>query len=133
MNELTVNQGDTDHRAPPIKHQPRSRRYYFDAQTDDFAQRVRVNQTKLRSELKPYYDFIIFGSASSGSVVAGRLAENPDVDVPTVIEADRWMLNLGSERDWAFMGPPNPHLNGRILPSNTGKVLGGGSSINAVG
>lgn len=113
-------------------------------QTEEFAQRVRVNQTKLRSQLKSHYDFIVCGSGSSGSVVAGRLAENPDVDVllveaggsdevPNVMEAAQWLLNLGSERDWAFMGQPNPHLNGRSLPLSMGKVLGGGSSINAVG
>ena len=112
--------------------------------SEDFARRVRVNQTKLRSELKSHYDFIVCGSGSSGSVVAGRLAENPEVnvllieaggddDVPSVMEAAQWPLNLGSERDWAFMGQPNPHLNGRSVPLSMGKVLGGGSSINAVG
>ena len=113
-------------------------------QTEDFAQRVDLNQAKLRFALKPRYDFIVCGSGSSGSVVAGRLAENPNVsvllveaggtdEVPNVIEAAQWVLNLGSERDWAFTGQPNPHLKGRSLPLSSGKVLGGGSSINAVG
>ena len=49
--------------------------------SEAFAQRVRINQMKLTSQLKPHYDFIVCGSGSSGSVVAGRLAENPDIDV----------------------------------------------------
>src|SRR4030088_2926424 len=112
-------------------------------QTTDFVQRVRVNQAKLTSELRPHYDFIICGSGSSGSVVARRLAENPDVsvllleaggtdDVPSVMEAAQWPANLGSDRDWAFQAQPNPHLNGRSIPMNMGKVLGGGSSINVM-
>jgi choline dehydrogenase len=109
----------------------------------DFAERVRVNQAKLTSELKPHYDFVVCGSGSSGSVVARRLAENPDVnvllleaggsdDVPSVMEAGQWPANLGSDRDWAFQAQPNPHLNGRSIPMNMGKVLGGGSSINVM-
>src|ERR1700693_80517 len=110
---------------------------------EDFAERVRVNQTKLTSELEPHYDFIVCGSGSSGSVVARRLAENPNVnvlllegggivDVPSVFEAVQWPANLGSDRDWAFQAQPNPHLNGRSIPMNTGKVLGGESSINVM-
>jgi choline dehydrogenase len=112
------------------------------AQTD-FDKLVSLNQQKLSSELKPQYDFIVCGSGSSGSVVAGRLAENPDVsvllieaggsdDVPSVMEANQWHLNLGSERDWGFVGQPNRHLNGRSIPLSMGKVLGGGSSINVM-
>ena len=110
---------------------------------EKFAQRVSANQAKLISELKPHYDFIVCGSGSSGSVVARRLAENPEVsvllleaggndDVPSVMEAGQWPLNLGSDRDWAFQAQPNPHLNGRSIPMNMGKVLGGGSSINVM-
>jgi hypothetical protein len=30
-------------------------------QTEDFAQWVRVNQAKLTPELRPHYDFMVFG------------------------------------------------------------------------
>jgi choline dehydrogenase len=112
-------------------------------QSGSFVERVRANQRKLRSGLKSQYDFIVCGSGSSGSVVARRLAENPDVsvllleaggsdDVPSVTEAIRWFENLGTERDWKFVAQPNPHLKGRSIPLNMGKVLGGGSSINVM-
>src|SRR5215831_8469077 len=109
----------------------------------NFAERVHANQRNLRSNLKTQYDFIICGSGSSGSVVASRLAENPDVsvllleaggddDVPSVTDARQWVTNIGSERYWEFNAEPNPHLNGRAIPMGMGKVLGGGSSINAM-
>jgi choline dehydrogenase-like flavoprotein len=109
----------------------------------DFVESVSTNQQKLRSDLKAQYDFVVCGAGSSGSVVARRLAENQDVsvllleaggsdDVPSVIEASQWPLNLGTERDWAFQAEPNRHLNGRSIPMNMGKALGGGSSINAM-
>ncbi|MEH2236082.1 hypothetical protein [Nostoc sp.] len=80
---------------------------------DNFTDRVRSNQHKLTSELRHQYDFIVCGSGSSGSVVARRLAENPDVsvllleaggtdDVPSVVTANQWFMNLGSDRDWSF-------------------------------
>jgi choline dehydrogenase len=112
--------------------------------TVDFAERVRENQRKLRDGLTSHYDFIVCGSGSSGSVVAGRLAANPAVsvllleaggtdDLPAVREPGQWPMNLGTERDWGFKGQPNPHLNGRSIPLSMGKVVGGGSSINGMG
>jgi choline dehydrogenase len=109
----------------------------------NFAERVRRNQQQLGAELKPQYDFIVCGSGSSGSVVARRLAEHAEVsvllleaggddDVPEVMRAEQWPLNLGSERDWNFATQSNPHLNGRSIPYSMGKVLGGGSSINVM-
>lgn len=91
--------------------------------------------------LKPRYDVVVCGAGSSGSVIAGRLAQNPDVkvllleaggtdEVPNVAIADQWPSNLGSERDWAFVSEVDPRLNGRAIPFSMGKVLGGGSSIN---
>src|SRR5215510_6832067 len=109
----------------------------------EFAECVRLNQRKLGSNLKSQYDFIVCGSGSSGSVVARRLAEKPDVsvllleaggddDVPSVTDPLRWFENLGTERDWKFAARPNPHLKGRSMPLSMGKVLGGGSSINVL-
>ena len=109
----------------------------------DFPERVRLNQQKLRTELRPSYDFIVCGSGSSGSVVARRLAENPTVnvllleagaddDVPSVMNAGQWPLNLETERQWNFRAQPNARLNGRAMPLNMGRVLGGGSSVNAM-
>src|SRR3982075_3864080 len=117
--------------------------YSHSSLTKEFAQQVGANQAKLTSELKPDYDFIVCGSGSSGSVVARRLAENADVsvllleaggsdDIPSVMEAGQWPLNLDSEGDWAFVAQSNPQLNGRSIPLNMGKVLGGGSSINVM-
>src|SRR5262250_1723006 len=107
----------------------------------DFAARVRVNQQKLASELKSHYDFIVCGSGTSGSVVAARLAADPNTDVllleaggadetDLVTNPNRWPMTLGSELDWGFVTEPNPHLNNRAIRYSMGKVLGGGSSIN---
>lgn len=109
----------------------------------DFVRRVEENQRQLKAALQGSYDYIVCGSGTSGSVVARRLAENPDVtvllleaggtdDVPGVTDASIWFTNLGSERDWQFQAQPNPHLNGRAIPLSMGKVLGGGASINVM-
>ena len=97
----------------------------------------------MTAALEPRYDVIVCGAGSSGSVIAGRLAENPDLsvllleaggsdEVPSVTEASQWPANLGSERDWGFVSEADPRLHGRSIGFSMGKVLGGGSSINVM-
>jgi choline dehydrogenase len=113
-----------------------------DTTNEQSAERARANQ-RLTDSPGTSYDFIVCGSGSSGSVVARRLAENPEVsvllieaggtdDLPQIQEAPRWRENFYSEQDWSFKTRPNPQLNGRSMPWPMGKVLGGSSSINAM-
>jgi choline dehydrogenase len=103
----------------------------------------RSDGTVSALELAEHYDFVVCGAGSSGSVVARRLAENPDVtvllleaggtdDVPAVMNASEWPTNLGTARDWQFSARPSAYVNGRSVPMSMGKVLGGGSSINVM-
>ncbi len=86
---------------------------------DQIRQSVLENQKTLRQQLRKNFDFVVCGAGSSGSVVAGRLAEDKDIQVllleaggddaePSILEPGQWPLNLGSSRDWAFMGEPSP-------------------------
>ena len=100
----------------------------------NYAERVRLNQRKLASDLKSRYDFIVCGAGTSGSVVAARLAADPKIQVllleaggtdetDLVTNPNRWPMTLGSELDWGFVAEANPNLNGREIRYSMGKVL----------
>ena len=101
-----------------------------------------ITQLYNARNLQPEYDYIVVGSGSGGSVVAGRLAAETDARV-LVIEAGGtdqenpvlnpglWLTNIRSERDWGHAAAPSPKVNNRSLILPMGKVVGGGSSVNA--
>ncbi len=88
------------------------------------------------------YDYVIAGGGSGGSVLAGRLSEDPSVRV-LLLEAgrsDRHPLihvPAGFPRlkngpyQWDYASVPQAHSNGRRIPLAQGRVLGGGGSINS--
>ncbi len=101
-----------------------------------------INQLYNAQALQDSYDYIVVGSGTAGAVIAGRLAAETDASV-LVLEAGgtdqvdavqipgMWPSNIMSERDWGYRAEASDSVNGRSLILPMGKVVGGGSSINA--
>jgi choline dehydrogenase len=89
------------------------------------------------------FDYVVIGAGASGSVVAGRISANSDATV-MILEAGPidpssdfntlcdFVKLWGSDVDWKFQTEAQAGLGGRQLIINQGKVMGGGSSINAM-
>lgn len=89
------------------------------------------------------YDYVIAGGGSSGSLVAGKLAEagarvlvleaggsdrNPLIQMPA-----GFVKLLGVEKYmWFYQSTVQQRLHGRQPVVPTGRVIGGGSSVNAM-
>ncbi|MFZ5750134.1 MAG: choline dehydrogenase [Pseudomonadota bacterium] len=88
-------------------------------------------------------DYVIVGAGSAGCATAYRLAEagksvivieyggsdaGPFIQMPAALS---YPMNMGLY-DWGLKTEPEPHLDGRVLATPRGKVIGGSSSINGM-
>ncbi|KAI9894890.1 MAG: hypothetical protein M1814_000110 [Vezdaea aestivalis] len=105
---------------------------------------VNVQPRDLNAPLLSSYDYVICGGGISGLVTAMRLTEDPTVSV-LVIEAgdpDNYEefiqvpqfvgTDIGSKYDWNLGTVPQTYLDGATRPMPQGRVLGGGSILNAM-
>ena len=88
------------------------------------------------------YDYVIAGGGTGGSVLAGRLREDPSIRV-LLLEAGRsdrhpfihmpagFPRLKGGPYQWAYNSVPQKHSNGRSIALPQGRGLGGGGSINS--
>ncbi|GAA4118336.1 GMC family oxidoreductase N-terminal domain-containing protein [Nocardioides fonticola] len=92
-------------------------------------------------------DYVVVGSGSSGSTIAGRLAESGArvivleagksdeqylVKKPGMIGPMHAVPQLKKTVDWGYYSVPQKHILDRKMPVPRGKVLGGSSSINGM-
>ncbi|MDR7127583.1 GMC family oxidoreductase N-terminal domain-containing protein [Pseudotabrizicola sp. 4114] len=110
----------------------------------DTSQAIAQTQAYNTKNLKASYDYIICGAGSAGCVLAAELSErNPEASI-LLLEAggaddaagilDLLWIKIYQDPSlfWLFQGLPNPLLNNRIPPLPMGRVIGGGSSVNAL-
>ncbi|KAI1928466.1 hypothetical protein LOZ65_001959 [Ophidiomyces ophidiicola] len=92
-----------------------------------------------------HFDFIVIGGGTAGNVVAGRLAENPDVnilvveagvgnphEVEQILTPSQAMSLRSSKHDWAYKTTfvKRDDYERVDMPNTRGKALGGSSSLN---
>lgn len=94
------------------------------------------------------FDYVIVGAGTSGSTIAARLAEDPDVKVAVVEAGGFYQIENGNRSvvpgysvfnfeifsapvtDWGILSTPQTQLNNRQVQYSRGQAIGGSSAIN---
>jgi choline dehydrogenase len=108
----------------------------------DELETVRENQKMRASKLQSSYDYVVVGTGTAACALVGRLATRTQASIlmieagdwdtaSSVMDPSVWFTNLGTERDWGDQAIASPSTNNRAIPEHMGRVVGGGSSINA--
>ncbi len=89
------------------------------------------------------YDYVIVGAGPAGCCLAARLSEDPDVSVllleaggrdghPYIRVPAGFAKLTGRSHTWGYSTAPQGEIDRRAMWYPQGRVLGGGSSINAM-
>lgn len=90
-----------------------------------------------------HYDYVVIGAGPAGCVLAARLTENPKLSVLLLESGPRdrhpfihipagYAKLKPTSLNWGYSTVPQAHLDNRTLWYPQGRVVGGGSSINAM-
>ena len=54
-----------------------------------------------------------------------------NIEQEKIADSRLYIRNFGTDTDWGYKSTPQAHLNNRVIVAPVGKIIGGGSSINA--
>jgi len=107
------------------------------------AAQAQSNQAVQLANLRSEYDYIVVGAGAAGCVMTHRLSQNgqasvlviegggTNLDQEKIYNPGIYTRNFGSDTDWGYKSTPQQALNNRVIVAPVGKIIGGGSSINA--